>query len=359
MEIRFFGHACLKVYQADKSAALMDPWFSLSGAFFGSWFQFPENTTLTDEAISGVSDICISHNHADHFDPPLLSRLLTENPSVRIHIPAYQTRWFARLARGSLPACVSGQIIEHAPFQEFTIDDSDLRIFVVPEQSPGEVDSAIVAYDSSTNVVNLNDARLAKDQLARIRSILTDVDSLCLQGSGASEYPICYTYPCSDMDERCLQKRRDKLDDCKRTIDILRPRRVVFFAGPPVFLDPALAQFNDRSAKSVFPDQLDILLDLEHARPDIAAKSYFLLPGDKFDDAYLWKNTDLGSERLNPYTRKREYIDAYRERRREFWFSDFGELPESERLVAYFERMPVLSEYISACIGGTITFLVK
>ncbi len=359
MEIRFFGHACLKIYQEGKPALLTDPWFSPHGAFFGSWFQFPENTALTNEAIHGVNDICISHNHADHFDPPVLLKALAQNPWLKIHLPGYQTTWFSRLASALLQGWERKRITEHPPYQEFTIGDSEVRAFFVPEESPGEVDSAIVCYDFSSNVVNLNDARLAADQLVRIRDILTNVDFLCLQGSGASEYPICYTYAPDDMDARSLKKRGDKLDDCKRTIDILRPRRVLFFAGPPVFLDPALSRFNDRSDKSVFPDQLDILSEIERSRADIAAKSLFLLPGEKFDDAYLWKKVDLGSDRLIPYTRKSQYIQAYSKRRQEVYSLGPGELPDDQTLMAYFGRMPALSEYIGACIGGAITFIIK
>jgi UDP-MurNAc hydroxylase len=360
VEITFLGHACLKVLRADgRAAVLMDPWFSRHGAFFGSWFQFPENTPLTDEAIQGVTDICISHNHADHFDPELLLKALAQNPSLTIHIPAYQTTWFARLASGLLPGCERRRVTEHRAYQEFTIGTSELRAFFVPEESPGEVDSAIVCYDSSANVVDLNDARLTTGQLTRIRKILGNVDYVCLQGSGASEYPICYTYRPEDMDSRCVQKRRDKLDDCKKTIDILRPRRVLFFAGPPVFLDDTLAMFNDHSEKSVFPDQLDILREIEHSRADIAAKSLFLIPGDKFEDDYLWTKVDFRSERLVPYTRKAQYIEAYRERRGDLGSFDLGEPPDDMTLISYFERMPALSAYISACIGGEITFIIK
>lgn len=337
----------------------MDPWFSRHGAFFGSWFQFPENMALIDDAIDGVNDICISHNHADHFDPPFLLKALAENPSLTIHVPAYQTKWFVRLASGLLPSDVRKRITEHPAYQEFAIGNSEARAFFVPEESPGEVDSAIVCYDCSANVVNLNDARLKADQLARIRRTLINVDYLCLQGSGASEYPICYTYDAEDMTARCFQKRRDKLDDCRRTIDILQPRRVLFFAGPAVFLDPVLAKFNDQSSTSVFPDQLDILREIEHSRVDIAAKSLFLLPGEKFDDAFLWNKVDLGSERLVPYTRKRQYIEAYRERRVDVCSLDFGDPPDDMILMAYFEKMPALSAYISACIGGEITFIIK
>lgn len=92
----FYGHACLKQSSSDATAVLMDPWFSRSGAFFGSWFQFPENTPFLDEALEGVTDICVSHNHADHFDPSFLRYAFASNPSIQLHIPKYVTQWFLR-----------------------------------------------------------------------------------------------------------------------------------------------------------------------------------------------------------------------------------------------------------------------
>ena len=77
VKLILYGHACINQYSSNDSAVLMDPWFSRHGAFFGSWFQFPKNTPLLDEALDGVTDICVSRNHADHFDPETLQYALS------------------------------------------------------------------------------------------------------------------------------------------------------------------------------------------------------------------------------------------------------------------------------------------
>ncbi|MGH9990069.1 MAG: MBL fold metallo-hydrolase, partial [Nitrososphaera sp.] len=91
MRATFYGHVCLKVASAKGAIVLMDPWFSRHGAFFGSWFQFPENTPLLEEALEGVNDICVSHNHFDHFDPLVLLSGLAKNPALKLHIARFQT----------------------------------------------------------------------------------------------------------------------------------------------------------------------------------------------------------------------------------------------------------------------------
>jgi len=353
----FYGHACIKQYSSSGSAVLMDPWFSRHGAFFGSWFQFPENTPLLDEALDGVTDICVSHNHADHFDPETLRYALNSSPSRKLHIPKYHTRWFLRRAYHFLPD-FKERVVEHDPFERFTVA-GNVSCFFVPEESPGEIDSAIICCADGKTLVNLNDSRLNFDQLAQIRAVADGVDFLALQGSGASEYPITYTYSDKDMRSRCLKKRRDKLNHCMKFIDLLEPERILFFAGPPVFLDESLGRFNDTGPASVFPDQLDIVRHIEGDRPGIAAQTLFLLPGEEFDDRYLWKVTDLKSKRLLPYTRKSECLDSYRQRRRDTCTLDWGDPINEELLFGYFNEMATCWPYMSGKIGGEVSFIVK
>ena len=40
--LKFWGHNCFSVTFGN-TMLLTDPWFSKSGAFFGSWFQYPKN----------------------------------------------------------------------------------------------------------------------------------------------------------------------------------------------------------------------------------------------------------------------------------------------------------------------------
>lgn len=335
----------------------MDPWFTPRGAFFGSWFQFPENTPLLDQALAGVTDICVSHNHEDHFDPFVLLKAFDSTPELMLHIPQYSTKWFYNLAIFKLGGYAE-RIVEHPPYEPFQAGNG-ATIFFVPEESPGAIDSAIVAQIDGQSLINLNDSRLSSDQLLNIVRLTGGADLLALQASGASEYPISYTYPEEEIRARCVRKRHDKIDHCLQTIDLVQPDRVLFFAGPPVFLDQSLDRFNNRTDASIFPDQLDIAREVEAVRPDVIERTLFLMPGETFDDAYLWRKTKLDDSRLRPYTRKEEYVAAYRQRRADYLRFDWGETPSDADLVKHFHKMVTLSPYISACLDGSITFIVK
>ncbi len=60
----------------------MDPWFSLEGALFRSWFPFPDNGHLLEDALNGTRSVCISHNHQDHFDVRALRFALERCPEL-------------------------------------------------------------------------------------------------------------------------------------------------------------------------------------------------------------------------------------------------------------------------------------
>jgi len=355
VRVNFYGHACLKVW-GERGAVLLDPWLAREGAF-GSWFQFPENSPLADEALRDVSDICISHHHNDHLDPISLRRACALNPSLTLHVPRYPTPWFIRRARRLLGG-VEERIVEHSAWEPFSTA-AGVVVFFVPEESPASVDSAIICRAEGRSLINLNDSRLNSDQLQRIRATAERADFLTLQGSGASEYPINYTYPPEEMRARSLRKRRDKFDLCKEIIRLLQPERVLFFAGPPVFLDPALSHLRHGAGSLVFPDQLEILSELERDCPDVTDRAFFLLPGEELCERFLWKVLDRDAERLEPYTRKEKYLAAYAERRKDLQAFDPGEPPDEDSLLAYFRAMATLSPYLADAIGGEFTFVVK
>lgn len=357
MTTDFFGHAVLRFGTATTGRAICDPWFSRRGIFFDSWFQFPENAPLEESAFAGVADVLISHNHQDHYDPPVLRRALARNPDLRLHIARFPTPWFRRLIERVTPELAT-RLIEHEAYVDFELAGG--RAFFVPEESPGQIDSAIVWTGTDQVVVNMNDARLNTGQLERIAARIGDrIDILALQASGASEYPVNYVYDEAAMVAAKREKRRLKFEACERVIDLLRPRRILFFAGPPVFLDPALESFNDVSGDSVFPDQLDTLRHYDEVRPDLAERCYCVLPGETLDDTRLWRDTDLADDRLRPFTRKLDYVAAYRERRRDVLDFALGPLPDRARLLGHFQRLATLSPEAAGKIGGALGFVVE
>lgn len=355
MKTVFYGHACLKL-ESTAGGVLMDPWFSREGAFGRSWFQFPDNAPLLDAALEGTRAICVSHNHADHFDPGVLAQACARDEALRIHIPRYATGWLlGRIAR--LAAPILARFVEHTPWEPFAAGGAS--VFFVSEPAPSAVDAAMVASAGGVNVVNLNDARLPADLLRRIRGELGRIDVLALQCSGASEYPVCYDYPIEARRAFARQKRADKLAHCREIIELLEPERVLLFAGPPVFLDPALAGLDLPGDDSVFPDQLEVLRHFEAAHPEIARRCYFAVPGETLSDDVLFARADLTQARLDPYVRKPEYLRAYAARRADLPAFDWGCAPDDTASLRYFARMAALSRYLSDAIGGPVTFVAR
>lgn len=354
MRTTFYGHACLKA-EGPEGAVLLDPWFSPEGAFFGAWHQFPDNAAFLERALEGVSDVLVSHNHNDHFDPPVLERALRD-PRVRLHVPRYAAGWLLSRVRALAPSLLP-RLSEHGAYERFRA--GGLEAFFVPEEWPGSVDAAIVLRDASgQSLLDLNDARLSAEPLRRIRSELGRVGLVALQASGASEYPVCYAYPAAEKRARARRKRGEKFELCRQTLELLDPERVLFFAGPPVFLDPALAALDERGEDSVFPDQSEVLAHFRAAVPAMHARAYFAVPGDELDDRVLAERARPGDPRLAPYADKPAYLRAYAARRPAAAF-DWGRAPAEPALRAYFESMPRLSPALSAAIGGPVTFAAR
>jgi L-ascorbate metabolism protein UlaG (beta-lactamase superfamily) len=70
MRLRKFTHACVRL-ERDGRTLLIDP---------GVWTE--------PEAYDGVSDILVTHEHADHVDPERLATIQTLTPSLTVYAPA-------------------------------------------------------------------------------------------------------------------------------------------------------------------------------------------------------------------------------------------------------------------------------
>ena len=86
MHTTYCGHASFHILYGGVSV-LVDPWLSATGAFLGSWCQFPDNSGLDLDALRRSDFVLISHDHEDHFD---LDFLRTLSPATVVVIPRYR-----------------------------------------------------------------------------------------------------------------------------------------------------------------------------------------------------------------------------------------------------------------------------
>src|SRR6478609_9959862 len=126
--LTFLGHAGLAL-DTDRFRLLIDPWFARTGAFLGSWHQFPRNDHLDLDSLVDADWVAVSHEHLDHMDLSVLTRLPER---LRVLIPRYPSSVF----RDRLRDAGVSRIVELEPWQRFPLDTRGAWITVIPEQSP-------------------------------------------------------------------------------------------------------------------------------------------------------------------------------------------------------------------------------
>jgi UDP-MurNAc hydroxylase len=349
LKITHLGHAGLKLETA-AATILIDPWFSPEGAFQGSWFQYPDNVHLITPSLFTPTVMVISHEHLDHVDPWFLAQ-------VPPHVPVIIPRYPSPVLKRKILSAGSRDIVELGFWEQRDLVGGG-QVFFVPEESPVNHDAAVVIQADGYAVVNMNDARLSSVRLREIRATVRGrIDLLCLQGSGASWYPMCYDYAHVRREELSCSKRLAKLAYVARAIRVMEPVMVFPFAGPPCFLDPELVRHNNEMQSGIFPDQQQVCEWLARQR---ITNTVLLMPGDGWDLKSRTKDADPA---WNDFSRedRETYLARYAERRRPYIEAVRGRHPEPtaslwEPFRDYFERLLKMSLYFNRKIGMRVGF---
>jgi UDP-MurNAc hydroxylase len=352
VRVTALGHAGLKV-ESSRATILVDPWLSPEGAFQASWFQYPDNAHLATPELFRPTAVVISHEHLDHVDPWVLSRV---PQSVPVIIPRYPSP----VVRRKVEAAGPREIVEADQWEPVPIADGT-AVFFVSEKSPMNHDSAIVIRGDGETLLNLNDARLSPVQFREIRAeVGGTIDLFAFQGAGASWYPMCYEFPEKRLRELSARKRAAKLSYTVHAMRIVEPVMGLPFAGPPCFLDQDLFQHNAEMEDGVFPDQQQVV---DHLVEKGLSNVVILLPGDAWDLTGRSKDVDprwVGFS-LSDWL---PYLREYAERRRgniEAVVARHPEPSESlwEHFRDYFRRLlgmnPYFNQKIEMRLGFDIT----
>jgi UDP-MurNAc hydroxylase len=352
--LTFLGHAGLAL-DAVEFRLLADPWFARTGAFLGAWHQFPRNDHLDNSELLEADWVAISHEHLDHMDLSVLSRLA---PSTRVLIPRYPSRTFL----GRLVAAGIARIIELEPWQKFPLDMRGSFITAIPEHSPMCNDAAFLIVADGYAVLNCNDARLSAAQARRAKHMAGGrLDVMTVQTSGASWHPICYSYPPEVRRAIETDKRIAKFRSVSRLVRSTAPELAVPFAGPPCFLDPQLRRFNESlKAPGIFPDTAQAIAWLTRHQPRQRWADF--RPGDRLDLATGEIARDPISARFD-FDNLDEYLDQYAADRADAIASIHTGMPEpspdlAELFCRHFSKLGTLSPYFLTRIGMTVRFEV-
>lgn len=291
-DIRHLGHAGFTVSWGGLRL-LIDPWFS--PAFLRSWFPWPDNRHLASEANGDW--LYVSHAHEDHFDREFLAGLDKDMPVLVPRFPSRQMeREFRRLGFTRVIALGHGE--QHQLAAGFT---------VTMLTDPGKEDSALLVEAGGFRFLDSNDCELPSSQWP------ADVDLLACQFSGASWYPHCYAWPPDVMAAKAAEVRESALERLVRRIRLTGAKAYLPSAGPAVFLDPALAAYNDRDG--IFPWWEDMRSGFAYMCPDVRVVAPLAGTGD---------------------------LGAYREARRsewEAWYDEPDTLATAGEVDAHFSQL--------------------
>lgn len=264
--LKFWGHNCFSV-STDHSVLLTDPWFSNSGAFFGSWFQYPKNHHLEEKVLNLLgtknnSFIFISHEHQDHYDPNFLKRIPA---NTTIIIPKYADKNF----RDDI-LDLGQNLIELSDFEKKSLDDS-MQIHLIISDIGINHDSAIFIKTEDFTFLNQNDCKV----FDRLSELEESVDFYSVQFSGATWHPSCFVFSEKRKKHISKQKVENKFNNVLSGINQLNPKFFLPAAGPAIFpfLETGLSMGED----NIFVHQKEL-------KDFLTSKGFndslFLKPGD-------------------------------------------------------------------------------
>jgi UDP-MurNAc hydroxylase len=345
MRITTLGHAGLFIETRGVSI-LCDPWFN--PAYYASWFPFPSNDHLATSRISTPTYLYISHTHEDHLDGAFLATGVSKDAIVVL--PDYPlNKLESTLRRLGFHHFIHPKNLE-------TVSLQGIRITIAAQVAPtdGPIgDSGIVIDDGETRIFNQND------------SFPIDLDGLCaagsfdahfLQFSGAIWYPFTYEFPPAMLQALGRRKRENQMERAIRFIREFSAKHVFPSSGPPCFLDEPLFHQNDfeRDPTNIFPDQS---VFLEYIRSQGQRNGHLTIPGSVISVTpaactveHPMDDTLVG----RIFSKKRQYLEAYRVRRQQGIAASLAALPRYQVAVLpalrdWFE--PLLEEADVTCAG--------
>lgn len=353
VQLTFLGHAGMRVDGVDLSL-VMDCWLSDRGAFQGSWYQFPSNAHLDHTRLLDVDYATLSHEHLDHMDADVLTRLPSRTKLLVHRYPSPNLR--NRLARLGVP-----NVVELDAWQKFYLNGRGDWVCFIPEQSPMCHDSAVLLYAGGASFLHCNDARLTVGQMRRAAlECGGQLDVVAVQMSGASWHPICYEYPEPEIERISAMKRAGKFEAVGRLIKLAAPRLVVPFAGPMCFLDPMLREHNRWLTESsgIFPDQSQAADYLARRAPRVEVATW--MPGDAYDILARKPYSDPHWRDFS-YGDVTEYLDAYAMARQPQIEQTHAAHPDpgpelADEFVEHFHRLGEISPYFRERIDMTVRF---
>jgi UDP-MurNAc hydroxylase len=334
-DFTYWGHNCFLV-ETESEALLIDPWLNDSGAFFGSWHQWPPNGTLRENVRqrckSKALSIYITHEHQDHFDTSTLSEF-SGHPHCTVFIPAYRDKYLIH--------ALTKMMFNTVELAEGQQAGSEIKLRAFIDDGGINHDSAIFVSTPDFSFFNQNDCKIF-DRLPKLKDELGNIDYYTVQFSGATWYPACFDLPADQIRPLVRKKVINKFKNVLNGARIMSPKFLVPAAGPAFF--PFLDRSLSMGTGTIFvhQDELDKYLRLNgienilYPRPgDPIAKNTNRLPiaGPTANDIERYRSSHPDTwESIDDTFEKEKFADILQRRIDVIW--DI-ELPQDTPSIAF------------------------
>ena len=271
-DFKFWGHNCFSITNGN-SVIVIDPWFSISGAFYSSWFQYPKNHHLKDSVLnlfktSKRKFIFISHEHQDHYDKDFLNLVPKD---IKILIPNYSDKDFKNEISKTFK-----NVIELDDSEEFVLD-KDINVILKIKDIGITHDSSILIKTKDFVFFNQNDCKV----FDRLSSIKEKIDFYSVQFSGANWHPSNFNYSEEKKLKISSEKVLNKFKNVMNALNELKPTYFLPSAGPAIF--PFLDTNYSLGVGNIFVHQKDLK---EYLEKNGFKNTLFLRPGDSFETEF-------------------------------------------------------------------------
>jgi L-ascorbate metabolism protein UlaG (beta-lactamase superfamily) len=320
MNVTYLGHAAI-LLEAKGKRVLMDPWLN-DPIYHGAWWHYPP-LALGVRDIPKPDYIYVSHEHADHFDPPTLKELDKDIPILIANFA--NKRFYERFA------ALGFRNIHELEFGRPFDCGEGLQLYLIRPDRPWD-DSAILVTDGATTVLNVNDCHLDEATLKQLGD-RHQIDLAFLTFTGASQYPGCFELPPDLKRQRWQASKKAHLEEFVNWAKLLRTKRAVPAAGNYALLSPEQLPLNTSDYVNNPQEAVDALAT---AAPEIEGLQ--MNPGDQWSERQ-------GLRRLHPapdWNRRIEAIEALSHEKRDavasyFATEEAAPLGLYERFKEYFE----------------------
>lgn len=236
LQVQMVSHACLKIL-GRFGGLLCDPWILNEPIFNLTTWKFPAAVLPPEEVIKDVDWVFITHSHEDHFHLPSLGHLPRD---MNILLPNFENHASLRAHTMERVLRMMGfhNIRRLRPWQPFQLGEGVTFTYIPSAEGRSHdwENSGFVIEDGASTLLNMNDNLTDVALAEKIAAHWPDIDIAFIQATGVSQYPGRFRMTEEKMREEA-RRRKIALEDQRRMIEIIQPRRMVPCAGDFCWLD--------------------------------------------------------------------------------------------------------------------------